>query len=242
MSDNRKRCGGAASGYLFWITGTAMLLIHCVVPSDTPQERFHFDHTGSDDTVAPFGSMAVAFTEPVSDSSRVDFIFRPSFLSYAMEFSPERDTLTVRFSEPLSGGTDYTIHLNETIYSLNRSVFDPGDDSIVITTAKCEREPNDRMETADTLSGRCFGSVAMVNDTDWFVLPSAVRAVYCHSYGSRTTVFIREVQKDGESRGFAEHDTITIADTVAAPLHIAVHAYLRSVGGYYELSFAGRDD
>ena len=241
MGKRRKLFKKIAVECRLWIAVTVMLLIYCVVPSDAPQERFHFDHTGSSDTLAPYGSMVVVFTEPVLDSPMVDFVFSPVFLSYAMEFSSERDTVIIRFSEPLSGGTDYTIHLRETVYSLHRSVFDPDDDSIVITTAQREREPNDRVETADTLAGRCFGSVAMVNDTDWFILPSTVHTIYCHSYGSRTTVFVKGVDEN-DSREYAEQDTITIADTVAEPLYIAVHAYLRSVGGYYELGYIAEGD
>jgi len=211
-----------------------MLLMYCVVPSDAPEKKFHFVHSGSPDFVAPYGTMDVIFSEELSDSSDADFEFNPPFYAYSIEYSSERDTVLLRFSEPLRGAVTYSIRLKKTVHSVNASVFSPDDDSLVITTEDREQEPNDHLTVADTLRSRCFGAVAMVNDTDWYIVPLEVRKVYCNSFGSRTGFFIKGLNDNGIPRMYTQFDTVTIPDTVTPPLYLAIHSYLRSVGGYYE--------
>ena len=228
----------------FGIAGmlSALSLLYCVVPTDTPEEKFHFVHSGYGGDVAPYGTMNIAFSEGLSDSSQVEFAFNPPFYMYSIGYSSGRDTVLLRFSEPLRGATVYSIRLKETVYSVHGSVFSPDADSLVITTAYCEQEPNDRYSLADTLRGRCFGAVATVDDTDWYVVPVEVRKLYCNSFGSHTGFFIRGFNDNGTPREYTQSDTVQLPDTVTTPLFMAIYSYLRSVGGYYETGYLPTGD
>lgn len=216
-----------------------LFMLYCVVPSDTVQEKFYFEHAALPDTVAPFGSIIIAFTEPVSDSSPVGFSFQPSFYSYALIFNTARDSVIVQLSEPLRGNTTYTIRLQYTVYSINNSVFTPQSDSMRVVTGTVEQEPNNRVELADTLRQRCFGAIALVNDTDWYVVDKKIEELYLHSFGSQTTFALLGGGVVTTLREFTIYDTVTIPETAALPLYVAVYSYFRSVGGYYELGYTG---
>ena len=224
------------------LIATAVLLTDCVVPSDTPQTEFRFNHQGSIDTIAPFGSFPVSFSEPLNDSSGPELIFNPRFYSFVLTGSSTNDTFMVQLSEPLEGNTVYTIRLKNRIYSSGNSLFEPESDSLTVITRNLEQEPNNTIPLADTLRQMCFGSSAAVDDTDRYVITGRTGKVFLHSFGSQTRLSIDKVSFFNPLREFTSHDTLAIPDTTTFPLHVAVFPYLRSVGGYYELGWiaAGR--
>ncbi len=232
---NGKPGGSVKSRLPIAFAGIAALLLFCVVPTDNPEQQFHFVHADCCDTVAPYGRLPVAFSEPLSDSSQPEFVFDPPFFSFSVEVNELRDTALLNFSEPLAGAAEYQVRLGKTIRSSHQSVFRPEDDTLQFVTIAREQEPNDRRNIADTLQGATYGAVATVNDTDWYVITSTVKKVYCVSSGSRTGFLPGGPEAWQESREFAENDTVVISDTVSLPLYIAVHSYLKSVGGYYKI-------
>jgi hypothetical protein len=235
MSNGKSGGGSVKSRLPIFVTSTAAFLLFCVVPSDNPEQQFHFLLADCCDTVAPFGELRIAFSEPLSDSSQPEFIFNPPFFSFSVEMNAFRDTALLNFSEPLAGVTEYQVRLGKTVRSLHNSVFRPEDDTLQFVTIAREQEPNDRRDIADTLQGAVYGAIAMVNDTDWYVITSAVKKVYCISSGSRTGFLPGGPEAWKEPREFAENDTVVISDTASLPLYIAVHSYLKSVGGYYKI-------
>jgi hypothetical protein len=219
------------------LLAAGVLSLYCVVPSDSVQKEFRFNRHAIDDTVAPFGSITLVFTAPVSDSSAVELVFSPTYYDYVLHFSAARDSVDLQLSGPLKGNTVYSIRLKNTVFSIDNDIFEPEYDSVSVVTCPVEQEPNNGIGVADTLRQRCFGTIAVVNDTDWYVVPENVGKLYLNSIGSQTT-FALWIQGGGGVDSLHEYrmnDTLNVPATVKPPLLIAVYSYNRSVGGYYQI-------
>jgi hypothetical protein len=211
------------------------LFLSCIVPADPPDTSLHFFKCGSGDTISPFGSLRIAFSEPSADTVVPRFSFSPPNYAYVVVMNKTRDTATVSWTEPLAGAGRFVMRLDS--YTTAEMKQTSSKDSVVFLTWALEREPNAAPATADTLETVRWGTVAMVDDTDWYVITEgSVPALVLNSTGSQTTF---SVMSNGRlvdsSRIFRASDTLRIAETAEHPLYIAVFAAFRSVGGFYEL-------
>ncbi len=229
---------------VFTYTGliAALMLLFCVVPSDPPNETFHFKHFAQSDTIAPWGTFPVVFSEQLDDSASIGFSFKPSFYSYTITLNESRDTALVQCTEPLMGSSRYVLRVQAIITAKNDAVFAPQSDSIVIFTYPAEQEPNGAQPVADTLTGRCFGAIATVSDTDrYFIADSSAHTLFLNSKGSQTTFVLEHLSGSVTAeRTFNKNDTCIIPATFSPPVYIAVYSYHQSVGGYYEIGFISR--
>jgi hypothetical protein len=220
---------------ILW-TVICLIIIFCVVPTDSVEDEFRIIPGTVPDTISPWDSVAVVFSQPLSDTL-VLFTFFPPFYMYSLRMSETRDTIHLHFAEPLDGDTRYVIRLEEKVTSSGGAVLEPSDDSVVVVTASVEQEPNGTVSLADTLTGRCFGSAGTVNDTDCFLISGEeTECVYLVSHGSQTSfIFQDDEGTRSEERLFNESDTTPVPEDAAWPLYVIVFSYHRSVGGYYEL-------
>lgn len=219
-----------------FLTTIFLIVISCVVPADSYEDDFRIIKETIPDTISPWDSVAVVFSQPLRDTL-VLFTFLPSFYMYSLRMSETRDTILLFFNEPLDGDTRYVIRLKEMVTSGSGTELNPADDSVVVVTAPVECEPNGTVHLADTLVGHRFGSVSTVNDTDcFFISDDESEWVYLISHGAQTTFILEDSEgMRSEERSFLASDTIPVPDTAAWPLYAIVFSYYRSVGGYYEL-------
>ena len=242
LNSGSSRGTGAIFTTLRVVLALGASLLFCVVPSEAPDETFHFIASDVSDTIAPWGGVKVVFSEPVADSGAINFIFEPSFYSYAVIWNGSRDTAVVQCTEPLQGNQRYVLRLMETVFSENGSEFDPSSDSIVFFTHPAEQEPNGEPSIADTLRGSCFGSIATADDTDMYVVTdTSAYALFLYSVGSQTTFALKNSSDSTTAkRNFKERDTLIIPKKFKPPVWVIVSSYYRSVGGYYEVGFTRR--
>lgn len=220
---------------IFW-TIICLTVFFCVVPTDSVEDEFRIMQGTVPDTISPWDSVAVVFSQPLSDTL-VLFTFSPPFYMYSLRMSETRDTIHLYFNEPLDGDTRYVIRFQEKIHSHNGDVLKPSDDSIVVVTSPVEQEPNGSVQLADTLVKCRFGSVGTVNDTDCFLISDdGPQSVYLVSHGAQTTFIFQDGEGTrSEERSFNALDTVPVPAAAVPPLYVMVTCYSRSVGGYYEL-------
>jgi hypothetical protein len=211
------------------------LLLSCVVPADAPVETLHVGKVTASDTIPPWGEIRLSFSVPADDTVLPRFDFNPPFYSYTVTMNDTRDTAFLAWSEPLAGAQRYVFRISE--FSDQAGNIIPCADSIIIVTYPTENEPNDTRETSDTLTTSRWGTIATVNDTDWFTAPEKPEyALVLNSTGSQTSFAV--VGRNGmlgSEMVYKKSDTLRVADSLPSPLMIAVFAYHRSVGGYYEV-------
>jgi len=213
-------------------------LLNCIVPADDDVPRFTFSITGtiSGDTIAPYGTIALALTDPIDDSAEASFSFSPAATGYYVTYNRTRDTVTVVLTDPLECRTRYSIHPGTTLQSKNGTTMSPETDSVTFFTYACEQEPNNTTISADTFNGRLFGSISTVVDTDVFILSSKASAVAITSYGTSTAIFLSQGgSRITEKPEFKDHDTVDIPSEVTLPVYVNTCAFGKSVGGYYEI-------
>ena len=222
---------------------SGLLLFECVVPTDSPENELLLVHDSVPDTISPWDSIAVAFSQPLQDSL-VLFTITPFFYMYSQRMCDSRDTVIISCAEPLDGDTRYVIRLDEKITAENSTVLEPGDDSLIIITASSEREPNDDLQKADSLENYCFGTVATVNDTDCFLIAGdEVEVVFLTSFKTQSACIILDDEGNKTSeRSFVQSDTIPVPDDFSSPLYVKVFGYHRSAGGSYKLGILSSDD
>ena len=220
------------------LLATAPLLLTCVVPADSPVETLHVENCASSDTVSPYGEIRLAFSIPAGDSGEPRFDFSPPFFSYTVTMNATRDTAHLAWSSPLAGAQRYAIRIDE--FRTESGDLMSSNDSIIVVTYPMEQEPNSAPETADTLTTSRWGAIATVNDTDWFTATGRPGdALLLNSEGSQTSLAVMtRGGMLGPERTFRKNDTLLVADSFLLPLLIAVFAYHRSVGGYYEIRLA----
>lgn len=213
------------------------LLLHgCVVPADSPEKELLLVHDSVPDTISPWDSIAVVFSRPIRDSLVV-FTVTPSLYMYSQRMCDSRDTVVITSVEPFDGSTRYVIRPAEKVTAEDGAVLEPENDSLIIMTAPCEREPNGDLLKADSLKNYRFGTVATVNDTDCFLLiGNGVDGVFLSSFETQSTCFIQD--DDGRrtsARSFVQSDTIEVPDDFSPPLYVKVFCYNRSSGGSYKV-------
>jgi hypothetical protein len=217
-----------------------------MVPLDNSDSSivFHLVRAGTTgDTIAPFGSLKLRFTHPVMDPDSVLLSFQPQFTDYQLFLDSTKDTVALAFTQPLQARTRYSIHLAKAVSAEDGTLLFPSDDSIVVFTAAAEQEPNNTPALADTLRGKLFGQISMVDDSDWFAVPdTTLRTFYLKSTGSSSRFDICDAKGApvAQLSAFAAAETLTVPSDCLHPLYIVVSAWNRENGGYYELGVARR--
>jgi hypothetical protein len=135
------------------------------------------------------------------------------------------------------GDTQYSLFLASFVESEDGSMLRPGEDTLLLRTFPTEQEPNDFRTIADTLKDIIFGSVSAANDTDWFAIhDTAAASFYLKSTGSSSLFELYDADSlSVRPSKFAAAETLNVPGSFERPLYIAVFAYNRSNGGYYEL-------
>jgi hypothetical protein len=220
-------------------TSLALLLFLSCLPLTNlePVEPFAMTRTGSGTTISPYGPVRIRFSSPVLDPDSIRFTFQPLFTEYRQTFNAAHDTVTLDFILPLQGDERYSLFLASFVESEDGSILRPGEDSLELVTFPTEQEPNDFKTIADTLKGIIFGSVSAANDTDWYAIhDTAAASFYLKSTGSSSLFEMYDADSlSARPSKFAAAETLDVPGSFERPLYIAVFAYNRSNGGYYEL-------
>ena len=214
--------------------------LSCLFPLDNnqPAEPFGFTKTGNAaDTIAPYGSLKIAFSRPVRAPDSVVFRFQPPYSEFQAFFNGPLDTATIEFVMPLDGATTYTITLAAPVAATDGSVLYPWEDTVKVRTCPAEQEPNGDSSLADTLKGKLFGSIDAANDTDWFIVSSGTaNRFYLVSTGSSSSFDIVDAAGTvTPSPAYADPETLAAPHNAVRPLYLSVHAWDRSNSGYYEV-------
>jgi len=218
-----------------------MFLSSCSLPTETEKKAFHFIASANrNDTIAPFGQMSLFFTEPLDTNVSLSISFQPSFYEYYIVPNAQNDTFSIAFTNWLQGNTKYGLQLATPVRSQSGHILHPSTDSVVFYTYPCEYEPNNSKITADSLNVKIFGSIAMVNDTDWYVVAdSAIESFYLKSNGSITkfsiidmegTIYHSEMKNQNQN-----HYSLNVPSESKRPLVLRVYSINRTSAGYYEL-------
>lgn len=218
----------------------ALALSSCVLELDNQADPLRMAAVVDTDTVSIYPRIAVAFTEPLADST-VDFEFSPPFYDFYTQMNPTADSADIVVTGMLRGATRYVIQPAHRVSSRNGAVLKPGRDSLVIHTFPAENEPNNSAATADSLVTRAYGVISTANDTDSYVcLVADTHNVYLNWY--ETAVTFRLVDANGNSlagtRPDGGTDTIAVPDTLVPPLVIRVFAPQQLSGARYEVGIA----
>jgi hypothetical protein len=218
---------------------TVSIFFSCIVPAEPPINEFKMSIASGQDTVSPYSDINISFTERLKDTSAT-FQFDPPFFSFLSIVNKSEDTISIMLADPLPGETCFALRPVNEIRSESGQVIKVTD-SVVLHVYPTEHEPNDNIATADTLKRKIYGSIATVNDTDFFVIPASAKTVYLKTFSSHTSFKVKD-SKGQFSRPCLESDTLksdtlTIPVNLIAPLFLVVNSYNKSVGGYYETGF-----
>jgi hypothetical protein len=192
------------------------------------------------DTVSVFTSFTFVFSEPIVDSG-VGVAFIPSFSDFSTKLNSTRDTFTIITAGQLRGSTRYVLRRTSECRTAHNRTLYPEDDSTVFITHASEQEPNNSFLQADSLVNTIDGVIALVNDTDIFVLSGRPAGFVLEGLDSRVTLFILDSAGVYFAPAFgmdesALLDTIALPDTLRAPLSCAVYSPYRVSGSRYILS------
>ncbi len=194
----------------------------CVVPSEPPDGGARLTFC-SPDTISPYAPIKIAFSSPVKDSQVIEFSFLPPFFGCYGFLTSSKDTFQLVPSSPFNGSTKYKLFVSG--------------ESFNFYTYAYEQEPNNTIGSADLLNGKMFGSVAYVNDTDFYVVKTNnAKCFYLRSYNSESVFsVIDSTGRVTSPRAYRAVDSLVVPDSFAYPLFLRVVANYRSSGGYYEL-------
>ncbi|MCU0609148.1 MAG: hypothetical protein MUF22_05215 [Chitinispirillaceae bacterium] len=228
--------------HLFFLAPLCLLpMLFCSVNLTPPAEDPFFlartAHTS--DTIAPYGSLTLRFSQPVADPNSVQLIFTPLFEDYRLSFNATNDTITLGLTLPMAGETRYVLRLGSQVRSVNDSLLLPQQDSIVLVTAPREEGDNHSASLADPLYMQIFGCIETANDTDWFVIADTTsRSFYLKSNITKSSFDLRDSARMIVARPsiIAGPETLTVAPGIVAR-YAVVYAHNRSNGltGFYEL-------
>jgi hypothetical protein len=237
MVSNRNRFN-----YMLIIIGlilmiTASNFVSCVLPAEPFIDEFKMSIASGQDTISPYANIKICFTERLKDTSAA-FQFDPPFFSFISIVNKGRDTISIILANPLPGDTCFVLHPVKAIKSESGQEINISD-SISFHVYPTEHEPNDNIATADILEKKIYGSIATVNDTDFFAIPASANVIYLKSFSSQTTFKIKDSNGkfSSDRPDTLTSDTLTIPDNLIAPLFLAVISLKKSVGGYYETGY-----
>ncbi len=183
------------------------------------------------DSISPYSTLKVVFSSPLQDSQHITFHFTPQFYDYSSIIASSRDTIRIIPSSPFKGNTSYKLFLENPLNS------DGSSDTLSFHTYFHEREPNNNIETADSIYGKIYGTISVVSDTDLYsITVGKSSGLYMISQTSQSVFSISD--NSGNStpvRKYKSPDSIMIPDSFNYPIYVRVYSYYRSCGGNYEI-------
>jgi hypothetical protein len=182
------------------------------------------------DSISIFATLYFAFSFPIVEE-QVQFAILPDpGTVFSTRLNTTRDTLILEVTGGLEGSTEYTMLPAHDIRGENGTTLSAEKAAFTLYTHAAEKEPNDRPDTliADRFVSPVFGTVRMVNDTDYFFVSQPLSgALSLRSFGpyrcrmQLLSAGQRFVVPAGEEN---LTNTFAIPDTVAFPLYVAVYS------------------
>lgn len=226
MNSGRKVLGisGVAATLLFSIT------FSCVIPSGSEPEAFQMSMK---DTVAPFGRIAVMLSNAAEESTLIMKLF-PGNIALTAQMNKTNDTASFSLPLSISGNSLYMLIPQ----AGNNSQMNRYSDTLFFHTWPKENEPNNSIETADSISSRIFGSLSTIDDVDWYVADTAFsKRCVLRNYGG--TANLRVARTPGApviESAFRDTQIVAIPDNARGMAFIIVYTPSKSAGGYYEIT------
>lgn len=157
-----------------WLMGVILLIstafLFCTFEQDdnTPLTIERVDLMG--DTIVPWGTLIFVFSVPLEDGVATLKITPNPGAVYNCLLSDSKDTLYLNISGFLEANTSFSISLENDFTAENGSVLLAEDVDFTVFTGNMENEPNNSIETSDSLNGRIFGIAENKSDEDFFIL------------------------------------------------------------------------
>lgn len=210
------------------------LTLACIVPAGTAPETLKISMA---DTVAPFGTVKMAFDNSIEDSM-IMIKLLPDDIILTASFNKQKDTASFSLPLTISGNSVYKLITESDSGSFwNRNALPA--ETLYFHTWPKELEPNNGAETADSLTERMYGTLATTDDLDWYKIdPLYADKCVMKSYG--TTVSMSIIQSGGAilTKRNVHIDTsfLTVPDHLKGAAFIVIYTRLKSAGGYYEIT------
>jgi hypothetical protein len=137
----------------------------------------------------------------------------------------------------VSGNSDYVLIPEFEIgVHLNGLFITP--DTLYFHTSQREVEPNNNVETADTLVSQVFGSLSTTNDNDWYIVNTDYgKKIRLRNYGSNLGLkVINDSDTLSIENSVVNTKLFSIPDSVKGSVYIVIDTPLKSAGGYYEVT------
>ncbi len=189
------------------------------------------------DTIAPYGAVKIAFDNPVEDSTLMIKLFPDNILITA-NLNKQKDTAYFSLPFTISGSSAYKLVIESDSGSFwNRKAFPI--ETLYFHTWPEEAEPNNSAETADSVTGKIYGTLATTDDIDWFIIdPSDSGKCVLKSFG---TTVEKSIIMSGDGKTYKKSvqvDTalFTVPDNLMGAAFIVIYTNSKSAGGYYEIS------
>lgn len=224
-------CGGKVLG----ISGIAAALffsmgLSCVIPSGSEPEAFQMS---INDTVAPFGRIAVVLSNAVGESTLIMKLF-PDNIALTAQMNKTSDTASFSLPLSISGNSIYML-IPQTENTSQKNRYR---DTLFFHTWPKENEPNNSIETADSIFSKIFGSLSTIDDVDWYVADSSFsKRCVLRNYGG--TANLRVARTPGApviESALRDTEIVAIPDNAKGMAYIIVYTPLKSAGGYYEIT------
>jgi hypothetical protein len=211
-----------------------ILTLGCIVPSGTVPETIKISIA---DTVAPFGTFKIAFNNSIEDSS-IMIRLLPDNIILTASLNKQKDTAFFSLPLTVTGNSVYKLVTEMDSGSFwNRKVFQA--ETLYFHTWSKEVEPNNSAETADSFSGRIYGTLATTDDFDWYLIDTLyVGRCVLKSYGATVSMSVIQSRDVELSKRNTNVDTslFTVPDHLTGTAFIVIYSRLKSAGGYYEIT------
>ena len=223
-----------------------LVLAGCVIDVNPGEEHFEMNLISVDSLRDVYGQIKIAFTDEILENDSL-FDFNPAFLAYRESLNTSRDTVTLYLYEDLDYNTGYTIHPTDNLKSRKRDIIKS---TISFRTVKGECEPNNNVQTADTIQANrpYAGYVNPASDEDFYLVnvKTADKPLAIIISNLTADLNMAVLKKNGNSvlassssRGRSS-DTITVQlpDTGYYPVRIAADTLSRIGGRYHIRAYA----
>ena len=145
-------------------------LIHCTfdIPDDRILTMTRIDNAA--DTLSVWPRLVFYFSPPLKDTIVLIAMVPDPGLKYFTKLSGSHDTLLVQATQAFEGACTYTLSLDRPICALNGSTLSKDNIQFRFFTYPYEQEPNNSLETTDTIIDCIYGSLFPSNDTDYIYI------------------------------------------------------------------------
>lgn len=220
---------------IFFNTLILLLLNSCTFEQedDTPLVVERVDLLG--DTIAPWGILIFNFNIPISDTNAVFSLFPDPGPIYSCRLNSFNDTLYMDITGILSGNVLYSVKSDDDISAENGTVLLKDDIQFSFYTGYLENEPNNSLETADTLQETIYGAIEAKNDDDYFIITdSSLSEIKLINNKKKCGFYM--LDKDGTTLSVKEELGDTLSEVFSSnsvwPLYIKVFSLIDSDSRY----------